>query len=614
MDEAAPAGAGGRTGRAASPAGPAAGSAGPAAGPGEPAAGPGEPGAGEQTPTAAGHGLAAGQRGPVGRRPALWHCWLAGAAASVAGCLSLPYGDVKDVASALLGLVYLLVFAWAVRRHASGRAPWWLLLTGVSCLLVGDVIYTGYHVVLGRETPFPSVADAAYLAAYPLMALGLLRLVRARTGGADRGSLIDATILAVSAGVLSWVFLMAPYASDRTTALPIKLITLAYPLGDLLLIGVLARLVLLPGRGHPAVRLLAVGLVGLVAADTAYAVTVLHGTYEQGGVIDAGFLGWYVFAATAAMHPRVSELTEPVAVQHQRLSPPRLAVLAAASLLPPLLLAVQAARSAPLELPAVIAATVALFLLVLVRMAGLVHEVDDAGRALAGTLEELRAAQAERRGLLDRTLRAGEEERKRLAAELHDGPIQRLTGLGYPLDRAVLAAGREDLATVHELLTQLQSELTGETRALRKVMAALRPPVLEERGLVRAVQDHLREFAVRTGVRVDAELDVDRRIDPEVETALFRVVQEATRNVEKHAEASALRVALVPHQRGIRLQVADDGRGFDPGGGHPPVRDGHYGLVGMRERVEMAGGTWRVDSSPGAGTTLSATLAEEVST
>jgi len=307
----------------------------------------------------------------------------------------------------------------------------------------------------------------------------------------------------------------------------------------------------------------------------------------------------------------MGELTQPLVLQHQRLRYLRLAALTGASLLPPVLLAVQSWRGVALEVPVVVGATIALFLLVLIRMTGLVHEVDDARRALQATLCELQAAQAERRGLLDRTLRAAEEERKRLAAELHDGPIQRLIGLGYCLDRAAIALQRSDAETAARLVQTLQTELSDETRGLRRVMASLRPPALEQRGLLRAVQDHLTDFAARTGVRVQTELQAGHSVNPNVETALFRVVQEATRNVEKHARASSLHVALIPHQRGLRLQVSDDGCGFDPAARAESVDAGHYGLIGMRERVEMAGGTWTLISSPGGGTTVSAVLVED---
>jgi len=537
--------------------------------------------------------------------------WLAGSAVVLLGYLLAPTGTVKTYGFLVIGFSCIAVSSAALRRTRSLTGPWWWLLGGLACLFGGDAIYTVLSVRGGTELPFPSLADAVYLLAYPVMAVGLLRLVRARTGGSDRGNLVDASIVTVSAGVLSWVFLMAPQAADGEMSLPAKLVSLAYPLGDVLLLGVLARLALLPGRAHPVLRLLAVGLFVLVAADTAYGVTVLSGTYSEGGLIDVGFLVWYVLVTAAVLHPQMGELTQPLVLQHQRLSYLRLAALTGASLLPPVLLAVQSWRGAALEVPVVVGATIALFLLVLIRMTGLVHEVDDARRALQATLCELQAAQAERRGLLDRTLRAAEEERKRLAAELHDGPIQRLIGLGYCLDRAAIALQRSDAETAARLVQTLQTELSDETRGLRRVMASLRPPALEQRGLLRAVQDHLTDFAARTGVRVQTELQAGQPVNPNVETALFRVVQEATRNVEKHARASSLHVALIPHQRGLRLQVSDDGCGFDPAARLESVDAGHYGLIGMRERVEMAGGTWTLISSPGGGTTVSAELVED---
>jgi signal transduction histidine kinase len=207
-----------------------------------------------------------------------------------------------------------------------------------------------------------------------------------------------------------------------------------------------------------------------------------------------------------------------------------------------------------------------------------------------------------RRQLLDRTVQAAEGERARLAANLHDGPVQRLAALGLVLDRCRLRLDRQDTAGAVELVERARAGLGEEVRSLRQIMSELRPPVLDEGGLEAAIRDHLTAWSATTGI--DARLAVSElpKLPSDSETVAYRVVQEALANVAKHAKASHVVVSIGPAGAGVELTVRDDGRGFRKLPQPELLRAGHFGLVVMRERVELAAGRFEVTSAPLSGT------------
>ena len=159
-----------------------------------------------------------------------------------------------------------------------------------------------------------------------------------------------------------------------------------------------------------------------------------------------------------------------------------------------------------------------------------------------------------------------------------------------------------------EILTKIREELAGEADTLRGLMSGLRPPVLEERGLLPA----LRETLVRFGADQEVDIEFAGRVDvvlPEdLETLAYRVVQEALSNAAKHARATQVMVMVQANDSQLRVEVEDDGQGFDAGARRDFLREGRVGLASMRERVELASGSFVVRSSPGRGTSIVATL------
>jgi signal transduction histidine kinase len=227
---------------------------------------------------------------------------------------------------------------------------------------------------------------------------------------------------------------------------------------------------------------------------------------------------------------------------------------------------------------------------------------------LEKSLAQITELEKERTVLLEKAVQAAEDERTRLAGELHDGPVQRLSALDYQLDRVRLRLRRGEFDSIDELLTSFKRDLAEEIWGLRRLMTELRPPILDERGLEAALDDYLKQFRVRTGVRCVMRSELPCRLDPTRETILYRLAQEALTNVGKHARARSVWLNLQAENGSVVVNVVDDGVGFDPGNMNGLTVREHFGLAFMRERIEMAGGTWELHSQPGGGTAIRATL------
>ncbi|HKH32474.1 MAG TPA: GAF domain-containing sensor histidine kinase [Gaiellaceae bacterium] len=202
------------------------------------------------------------------------------------------------------------------------------------------------------------------------------------------------------------------------------------------------------------------------------------------------------------------------------------------------------------------------------------------------------------RDAVRRVVEAQELERKRLARELHDETGQALTSilLGLkPLEEATTGNGREAVAAVRELVVSTLQDV-------RRLAVELRPSALDDLGLVPAI-DRLAQSYGGSGLTVDVEAQIgDARLPEPVETTLYRIVQEAVTNVAKHAEARHLSITLTRKNGSVVAIIEDDGKGFDP---QAAESDG-LGLLGMRERLALVGGTLRVEAAAGTGTTIAA--------
>jgi two-component system sensor histidine kinase UhpB len=245
---------------------------------------------------------------------------------------------------------------------------------------------------------------------------------------------------------------------------------------------------------------------------------------------------------------------------------------------------------------------------------------DENGRLVRfiGTDQDItnrRRADAERRRLLNRVYEAQEGQDRRLAADLHDGHVQSLAAIGFKLEQARLRLGASGSPEVDELLWQVTKDLSAEVTALRRTIGRLRPLVLVEDGLEAALREEAKSACNRAALATcEVVSELDGRLDPVVETALFRVAQQALANVVEHASATHAEVAIDCTGKGVRLRVSDDGRGFDPDHVQVIADIAHFGLIAMRERVEALGGRFRVTTAPGHGTVVEASLPLTVAT
>ena len=202
------------------------------------------------------------------------------------------------------------------------------------------------------------------------------------------------------------------------------------------------------------------------------------------------------------------------------------------------------------------------------------------------------------RDALRRAVAAQEQERRRLARELHDETGQALTSmlLGLSALEAATTPGE-----AHEAAAGLRALVVSTLQDVRRLAVELRPAALDDFGLLPALKRLGAMVRERSGLDVQVEARLDgRRLSPETETSVYRIVQEALTNVVKHADARHVSVVVTRKERSVSVVIEDDGRGFDP----DSVRHDALGLLGMGERVELLNGVLLVESSPGAGATL----------
>ena len=211
--------------------------------------------------------------------------------------------------------------------------------------------------------------------------------------------------------------------------------------------------------------------------------------------------------------------------------------------------------------------------------------------AVAVDLSERVAGDAVRR-----VVEAQELERRRLARELHDQTGQELTSVLLGLKGVEEA--KTDAERVEALAT-VRAQVVETLHDVRRLAVELRPKALDDFGLVAALERLRDTFAEQTGMRVELEASVGDRLPSDVETALYRIVQEALTNIVKHAQASSVSLVVTRSERAITAVIEDDGSGFAANGGGEGL-----GLLGMAERLALLGGTLKTESSPGAGATI----------
>jgi diguanylate cyclase (GGDEF)-like protein/PAS domain S-box-containing protein len=276
-----------------------------------------------------------------------------------------------------LGVAALII--GAKRNSGASRLPIYLFAVGLTLFVTSDVLSYNYERLFGTAQPFPSVADQFHLAFYPFLVGGMLLLVRERGDHRDRAPLIDSLIVTTALATLLWVYLIAPYADHNSFSLLRRVASVAYPSMDILLLGVVAR-VAAGSRREPAFLFVLSGAIVLLLTDALYGWRLLGGGYSTAGALDVGWGIFYALLGTAALHPSMRLLSKPGPEQDTRLTRPRLALLACASLTVPLVMVVRQALHEPVDIYVMIGAAGVMFALVMMRLAGIVRSNEEATR------------------------------------------------------------------------------------------------------------------------------------------------------------------------------------------------------------------------------------------
>jgi diguanylate cyclase len=444
-------------------------------------------------------------------RTTLWRYHLGGGCVLALAYVYLPFPRLRIGVLVVLCLATIAATLASVRLWRPARPlPFLLFAAGEAVGFVAGAIGSSTAVTRAGG----SVAAAALtMVAYLIGIAGYAILIRARSPGRDRASLIDATVISTGVGMLAWVFLASPYSVDASLPLVERVLSVLYVVLDVLVLALVIRMTIGGGDRTRAYLLMTAGWLVLVAADAGRALLVLLGTYDPASPVEAGWLVSYALWGAAVLDPSVATLTDPVPATRANLTRTRLLCLAGASLMAPAILAIQSLRDQRLDVPVIVAGCALLFLLVLSRMAGLVRENEATVRELRGT---------------EGVLRASLSERDALAAQLeHQAFHDSLTGLANRAlfnDRVrhALARARRDAGSLAVLFLDLDDfKLVNDSlghgagdRLLREVAARLRSCLREHDTVGRLGGD---EFAI---LAEDTDLDTARALAQRILAAL----------------------------------------------------------------------------------------------
>ena len=304
--------------------------------------------------------------------------------------------------------VFAIVAGVIIHRPAAPAA--WLLLAAANLsFAIGQISFLVITEVRHEHLTFPSPVDACYLGTYPIYAAGLLIFIRRRGGGHDRRSLLDALTVTVSLALLSWLYLILPYVHNPALSWQQKAVSIAYPIGDVLVLAMLARFLAAGAWRTRSAQLLTLGSLGLLASDVSFGLLQLYSSFHPGTVTDLGWLVLYAAWGAAALHPTMTTLTQPIRRSQPPSSPFRLVLIMLAALVAPVVLFVESVDDRVIDAGVIAVCSALLYLLVLSRLADVAaalrralvraEVLRQAGAALAGAATIEQAADAVRSGV-----------------------------------------------------------------------------------------------------------------------------------------------------------------------------------------------------------------------
>lgn len=491
--------------------------------------------------------------------------------------------------------------------------PWWCFIAANICFVGGDAYYNTIVYVQGLPDPYPSLGDAMYLATYPLFATGMYLLIRRRTPKrSDKGSLLDALTITVSLALVLWVYLIVPTLHSDGTALS-RTVSIAYPLGDVLVWALLIRLLIVDIRTR-AVQLLAIGAFGLISADIIYSISQLNGIW-QNNFTDLGWILFYTAWGAAALHPSMLRLSEPLDQQAMQVRARRLIILSLAALVAPLILLIKAWQGQAGEIAGSVAGFAALlFVLVILRLYILTREV---GRREA----ELRLTQekSELLAISSHQLRTPLTTIK-LYVEMLDNPK-------VHANPAQIAKYADVLRNANESMIDIVNSLIYTAQLDMGEIQFKRERVLVTPALDKALQSAqtLVDVAGKPPVQVVNKLPSDLAVQADTQAFIIILTGVLTNAFQYGNETNptvTLSATTDTAARTVTIDIADNGAGI-PEADKPKIfgklfrasnarrmsPDGSgLNLYMARSALSYLDGSIALDSTEGIGTTVSITL------
>jgi hypothetical protein len=306
----------------------------------------------------------------AGRPDLVWR-WALGAGLILAVAYAFAPEDPVWLRELILypaaeGGAVLAVLVGVARYRPVAPQAWLLIAAGLFMYLIGDVVWALYEI--NDRDPFPSPADAFYLAGYPLIAAALVvAVMRRRPLGVDMRAMIDTALVTVISGLVAWVYLVEPVLSDDDLSRIEALVTVAYPIGDLLLVAVATRFVMGSSWNVGSLRLLVAGLALTLVGDVMFALSVIEGS-NGNRALDTTLLVGAVLLGVAALHPSMGSLTEEAGDPPDQSDAVRVVLLAGVFVVPPVILIVQEVSDEPLHLVAAMTTMIVVSALVAARV------------------------------------------------------------------------------------------------------------------------------------------------------------------------------------------------------------------------------------------------------
>ena len=307
-----------------------------------------------------------------------WRRYLVVGLLAVGVDILLPAGLGRDLVCSLIAASSAAVFCVSVRRNRPDHpSAWYVLAVGVAFWAVGMGLYS-WSRHANAIPPFPSFADVAFLASYPLIAGALLMFARSRGRERRPTALLDSAIVTLGVGLLSWVFLIQPLWLAQGQPTLTRLVALAYPLGNVLLFGALARLANAPGPGRTVSRLLAASIGTMLVVQALVRAVARVPIIDTHSVsVEPGWVVFFVLAGAAVLHPSTRVLSAPAAAVDDTMHVGRIVALVAATMTGPAILVGELIAKVPLDAWTVIVTSALMMLLILTRMIGMVRQLQE---------------------------------------------------------------------------------------------------------------------------------------------------------------------------------------------------------------------------------------------